>query len=469
MKKSFVLYLLVVLLVSVTATALALQEVPEVIEYSCGEYKYILLSDETAEIVSHKKCNKTHITIPEMLDGHVVTSIKQAAFTECDDMLSVEIPSSINVLVGNPFKGSSSLQAIQVATDHPLLATIDGILFDKTTKTLVCYPIGLASEKYVIPKGICAIGDSAFWGGDLCSITIPDSVTSIGNEAFYFCEFLNQIQLPPKVTFIGDGAFGWCKKLANIKIPDGVTFIGDQAFFECKSLTSITIPNSVTTLVGNPFVFCVELEQIKVSSKHPVLETIDGVLYDKQQNALICCPADSGITQHTISQGTTQIRDYAFYDVSSLKNVTLPNSVTSIGNSAFGSCEKLSHINIPNGVLSIGNSAFSFCEALTDIILPNSVVTIGRGAFGYCDSLISIVLPNSVTTIGERAFELCDSLRTVTIPSSVTSIGKDVFYAYSGSQLKTSAVVESGSYAEEYCIKNQIAYSYLSSTDWLTD
>ena len=225
-------------------------------------------------------------------------------------------------------------------------------------------------------------------GGD---VTIPDGVTSIGNEAFWGCGSLTSITLPDSVTSIDDWAFRCCSSLQSFSIPDGVTSIGNKAFEYCRDLQSVTIPDSVTSIGDSAFSGCGRLQSI------------------------------------TIPDGVTSIGNEAFEYCSDLQSATIPDSVTSIGDSAFSGCGRLQSITIPDGVTSIGNSAFRGCRGLASIVIPNSVTSIGYGAFEDCSSLQSITIPNSVTSIDDWAFYRCESLTSITIPDSVTSIGKEVF------------------------------------------
>ena len=205
---------------------------------------------------------------------------------------------------------------------------------------------------------VTAIGERAFVRCYLTSIDIPNSVTSIGQYAFYGCGSLTSIDIPNSVTSIGRYAFYDCSSLTSIDIPNPVPSIGDYAFYGCSSLTSIDIPNSVTS-----------------------------------------------------------IGDYAFYDCSSLTSIDIPNSVTSIGRYAFVYCSSLTSIDIPNSVTSIDNSTFSNCTGLTSIDIPNSVTSIGNSAFFGCSSLTSIDIPNSVketrkiVTTKEKLNNLLDCLK----------------------------------------------------------
>jgi BspA type Leucine rich repeat region (6 copies) len=207
--------------------------------------------------------------------------------------------------------------------------------------------------------------------GFVTSITIPNSVTSIGNYAFRDCWAITSITIPNSVTSIGMEAFYNCQRLASVTIPSSVTSIGDSAFSYCIGLTSITIPSSVTSIGDSAFRACIVLTSI-----------------------------------------------------------TIPSSVTSIGGGVFSECASLTSITIPNSVTSIGDNAFSYCTGLTSIIIPYKVSSLGQYVFGYCTNLANIRFePNSsLITIGQRAFESCASLARITIPLSVTSIGDRAFY-----------------------------------------
>ena len=315
------------------------------------------------------------------------------------------------------------------------------------------------------------------------------------------------------MTSICGYAFEFCSSLTSITIPNSVTSIGDSAFKDCTSLTSITIPNSVTSIGNDVFNGCISLTSINVDSNNEKYMSDNGVLYTKDKKILIKYPGKKEGTEYLILQGVESIEDYAFYRCTSLTNITIPNSVTSIGQEVFSDCRRLTNITIPNSVTSIGSNAFEYCRSLTNIVIPSSVTSIGylafydcesltsinvdsnnekymsdngvlytkdkktlikypskkdgtkyiimQGvasigdyAFEYCRSLTSITIPNSVTSIGKHAFEDCRSLTNITIPNNVTSIGD---YAFNKCD-SLSVLCKSNSYAEQYAKENNIKY-----------
>ena len=265
-----------------------------------------------------------------------------------------------------------------------------------------------AKECWVIKfdGDVTTIGDNAWVCKALTSITIPDSVTTIGDTAFGKCSNLQEFKgkfasedgrcliidgvlnsfapsglteytIPDSVTTIGEWAFYGCSSLTSVTIPDSVTTIGSCALYECSSLTSVTIPDSVTTIGHDAFYDCTSLTSV------------------------------------TIPDSVTTIGNYAFRHCSSLTSVTIPDSVTKIEYSAFSECSSLTSVTIPDSVTTIEDDAFRGCRSLTSVTIPDSVTEIGNLAFYGCSSLTSITIPDSVPTIGYYAFLDCSSLTSV--------------------------------------------------------
>ena len=156
---------------------------------------------------------------------------------------------------------------------------------------------------------------------------------------------------------------------------------------------------------------------------------VDEVKFNKEKKELIKYSRNKKVTNYTIPDSVTDIKDNAFLDCKSLTKITIPDSVTSIGDGAFQGCSSLTTITIPDSVTSIGDYAFSQCKSLTTITIPDSVTSIRRGAFAGCENLKSIPIPDTVTNIGENAFRDCRGMASITfgINSNLTSIGENAF------------------------------------------
>ena len=341
-----------------------------------------------------------------------------------------------------------------------------GVKFSPDRKRLLKAPDDLVF--YTIPDTVTTICDDAFyWCHRLTSLTIPNSVTTIGNRAFSRSFYLTSLTIPNSVTSIGNSAFKSCSSLTSLTIPNSVTSIGDYAFYECKSLTSLTIPSSVTSIGDWAFKRCSSLTSLTISDSVTAIgvHAFDGCssltsLTIPKSVITIGVNAFRGLTlqlenrsphfyvennvlftadkraliaycstqiSYSIPNSVTSIGDRAFESCSSLTSVKIPNSVISIGDRAFESCSSLTSVKIPNSVISIGDRAFESCSSLTTLIISESVTSISDSAFAGCSSITTLIIPESVTSISDSAFAGCSSITTLIIPESVTSIGNSAF------------------------------------------
>jgi len=300
-----------------------------------------------------------------------------------------------------------------------------------------------------IPNTVTSIGRSAFKGCGLTSLTIPRSVSSIGGSAFAGCLSLSTIDILSSNLWTEDSVFWNCTSLKSISIPSGLSTIARQMFDGCTSLESVTIasgvsaiekmafsccsalktvaiPASVSSIGDGVFYGCSSLSSIAVDTGSFRYQAVDGVLYDKSITKIVAFPVAKKGT-YEIPSTITTIADYAFSDCSMLTSVVIPASVGTIGSSAFLRCKSLTDVTIPSSVTQIGNCAFSECSSLTHVSVPENVKGIGYNTFSGCNSLMSISLPSGLTDIGENAFAYCKSLASIKIPQGVTTIGVSAF------------------------------------------
>ena len=206
--------------------------------YDCSSLTSITIPNSVASIsgLAFGYCSSlTSITIPNS-----VTSIGDSAFWHCSSLTSVTIPNSVTSIGDSAFDYCSKLIQINVDKANMVYSSVNGVLFNQDKTELIRYPEGKTYTSYAIPNSVTSIGDDAFSGcSSLTSITIPNGVTSIGNYAFSNCSSLTSITIPDSVTSIGDSAFWWCVSLTSITIPDSVTSIDLYAFFGCNSLKDV--------------------------------------------------------------------------------------------------------------------------------------------------------------------------------------------------------------------------------------
>ena len=266
---------------------------------------------------------------------------------------------------------------------------------------------------------VTAIGEYAFEDmSGITSITIPDSVTSIGDSAFWGCSGLAD---EDGFVIVRDVLYSYHGEDDEVTIPDSVTSISPNAF-NCWDLTGVTIPATVTSIGSWAFEACYGLAFVTFFGNAPILG--DGVFYGVPETCVVTVQPGTtgwGVEIPGTWQGMT-----IQYAPDDSEDFTIEDGVLVSYNGAGGD------VIIPDGVTSIGNSAFEYCGGLTSVTIPGSVTSIGKYAFSQCDDLIDATILGGVTSIGEWAFLLCTNMTSVTIPDSVTSIGDGAFYGCPG-------------------------------------
>lgn len=343
-------------------------------------------------------------------------------------------------------------------------------------------------KEVTIPKSVTSIGQYAFEGSALTHIKLHDGITSIGYSAFSHSR-LQEITIPAGVTELSDSVFFYCTDLKKVELHNDITTIDYRAFYNCTSLQSIVIPDSVTVLENSVFDNCKSLTEVTLGKK---IKSIP-------ENCFSCCFA---LQEISIPDNITTIESNAFIYCTALENITFGAGLKEVSVSAFYGCEKLKEFKVSKsnrtfttdeygvlyskdkktlwlfppsfsgeytvleGTQKIRNAAAQYCRKLTGIKLPDSVKEICLRAFQDCSSLAEVDLGNGVQIVGSYAFYNCESLKILTFPAALTSIGD---HALSGCD-KLQAVIFLGnrpSISGNFSVRQQTIFWYpLENSTW---
>lgn len=293
----------------------------------------------------------------------------------------------------------------------------------------------------------------------LTSITIPNSVTTLGDRCFNGCSSLTSIEIPESVTSLGDLCFSGCGSLTNITLPKSVTSLDDECFSHCnlKTLYCLTkTPSICTSKTFKDFnqstclLYVNDVDAYRVADgwknftkiyKIYRTDTIlaDGLKYlinlDTQNATLIAntskysgyITVPATITVDHTKYKVTAFGDDCFNGCTNLTGIELPSTLVSLGDYCFRNCWKLDQVSMPKSLTSIGISCFNGCRGLTDVVIGKSVTTLGDSCFYGCYDMTSISLPETLKSLGNRCFQGCYELASITLPTSVTTLGNNCF------------------------------------------
>ncbi len=383
------------------------------------EVTSIEIPNTITEIGYAKFCNFNNVT--STLIPNSITNIGSDAFENCYRLVEIYNLSSLNITKGCDYNyggiGYYAKVIHKSLEEKSNLFINDDFLFikDKDNKYYLVRYNGTVTDLVLlsqINRSTYELNSYAFINddGNLKSIEIPGSITSIEANAFCGCDNLTNVYYKGTIEKWCNIAFKniysnpmiWAshfylrnsnnewEEVTSIEIPNTITKIGAYQFKGFNNVTSITIPNSVTSIGYGAFWGCRSLTSIFISDR------------------------------------VVSIGDCCFFRCISLTRIVIPNSVTSIGGHVFEDCNSLASIVISNNITSIEASTFDGCSGLTSIILPDSITSIGKCAFWGCRSLTSIVTSKSVSSIEEDAFKWCNNIEYAALPAfAIPFIPKD--------------------------------------------
>ena len=308
-------------------------------------------------------------------------------------------------------------------------------------------------KSVTIPDSVSSIGSGAFYGcSNLVFVDIVGEITEICESTFSDCVSLTSISFPETLTTIGNSAFDSCTSLVSINLPDSVTFLDEFAFYQCTELTSIHFPESLDTIGSYAFSDCGKLffeqfplklttigENAFYNCSSLTSVTISDNVKSLGSGAFSKC---EGITKLNVGCGIVNCGSYPFLNspnikeifvnstcllsympsTSNLENLVIGDKVTSIPDDCFSSCSKLTTVKIGDGVKSVGNFAFNECESLVSLKIGKGVETIGQFAFNSCSNLTSVKFGESLIFIDEFAFSCCSSLNELILPEGLKTL-----------------------------------------------
>ncbi len=353
-----------------------------------------------------------NISIPDS-----VTYIGKGVFTYCQNLKYNQYDNLMYLgNEKNPYKVLVKAQNVNISSCN---------ISDKTDHIL-SYAFSSCEnlKKITIPSGVTTIGEGAFVAcSNLSEITIPESVSHIGDFAFRGCTSLINISIPQNIKVISKYMFSDCCSLASITL-QGISEIGEDAFKNCESLKEIFIPDSVVSIKSNAFSYCGGLEKIEVAPGNKVYSSAGNCLIITESKTLMVGCKNSVIPE---DGSVLIIGGYAFSNCKSLVEITIPNVITDIKSYAFEGCTNLKAIVIPQSVTKIETQAFGRCPGVETIeVSPQNTIYHSDGncliqtnekiLITGCKNSI-IPEDGSVSAIGAYAFSGCESLTQISLPA----------------------------------------------------
>ncbi|MBQ6189233.1 MAG: leucine-rich repeat protein [Bacteroidaceae bacterium] len=359
--------------------------------------------------------------------GNKVTSIGTYAFNSCDKLYSINLSEALDTLGTYVFTSCANLT--EPITIPATLRTIPEQAFYGCQKL----------KGVIFNEGLITIKTSAFNDCDaLTEIVLPESLNEIQSYSFAYCNSLTKITLPTAMKAIGQYAFYSCYKLTDITMPETLNSMNTYVFANCTSLPSITLPETITNIPNYTFNGCTALTNVELSSQTSSigqytfsgctsLTYFDFNKYPQLTQLSNYSFSNTGFTEIEIPDRIVSLLNGAFSGCKSLQRAKMPTGVNNVASYLFQNCTALIEVEMHDGINVINSYAFNGCTKLPTIDLNDGITSIGSYAFQNCDSLNLEKLPDNLETINNYAFYSCDKLNLATLPAGVKTIGESAF------------------------------------------
>lgn len=353
------------------------------------------------------------VVLPDTVEGMPVIAIAAEAFADTG-LRALYIPDSVKTIGVGALKGCKNLATLRTPLVTAETAEGEehyfGALFGATTYEVNASAVPDALTTVIVGGAVDTIPAYAFYDcNSITCIRLPETVETIEKFAFWGCSSLVWMDLSETaLTEIGARALTNCAALLQFRLPATVIRVGEGVVEGCGSLETMTLP-----FVG------------ETATEHTYLGYLFGASHYTFTEGFV----PVSLMEISVLEGCTAIPDNAFFGVSCVSHIDLPQTVTAIGRRAFYGCERLTSLTLPDGVTTVGDDAFHGCIRLTDFMGGESLSSLGVQAFMDCLSLKTVDLPVSLTAIPNSCFAGCISLETVTAPgvTSADSVGKQAY------------------------------------------
>ena len=326
----------------------------------------------------------------------------------------LSLPSSVIYIDDSRITIIAALEEIEIHKDNKVYTSVDGVLFDKDMTKLICYPSAKEGESYRIPDSVKTVGAQAFYNTKIVNLDLGNGLETIEHSGFNSMKQLKNITFGDSLKTVGIGAFQGCASLESIDLPESVEGYASECFANCTSLKNVTLPKNIKRISASMFSNCIALEKIDFPESVRIIG-------DRAFS-------NTGFKELTLPEGIESVGNYAFSECKALTKVHMPKSISDYGyGDTFSDCVNLTEVNFAEGAKVLALSMFGNCTGLKKVTIPSSVEELPSYIFFACKALEEVNLNEGLRCIRGGAFTNCAALKTISLPDSIEKIEGDAF------------------------------------------